>query len=244
MPAADGPAALKRVSTHLDPRGRRIAVVGAGPAGLTAAHHLSIKGYRVSVFESEPEPGGMLYCAIPEYRLPHDVITIRQSSTQALNDYDGTFDHDEELIRVGESAEYSTVPTHELAHAWFNRSTMAEMWMIEGLTDGRIAFVLKAHHAIADGMASVHLFTRMLRPLAQDESPPDWRPRALPGSFRLVADALWDHVRLDALQFPGFLRTVLVRLKSARVHRERADVPVFDPLADTIPAAPFNGAQR
>ena len=52
----------------------RIAVVGAGPAGLTAAHCLSLKGYRVTIFEAEPEPGGMLYCAIPEYRLPREVI--------------------------------------------------------------------------------------------------------------------------------------------------------------------------
>jgi NADH-quinone oxidoreductase subunit F len=53
----------------------RIAVVGAGPAGLSAAHSLSLKGYKVTVFEAEPEPGGMLYCAIPEYRLPHEIIT-------------------------------------------------------------------------------------------------------------------------------------------------------------------------
>ena len=52
----------------------QVAVVGAGPAGLTTAHFLSLKGYRVTVFEAEPEPGGMLYCAIPEYRLPRNVI--------------------------------------------------------------------------------------------------------------------------------------------------------------------------
>jgi NADH-quinone oxidoreductase subunit F len=52
----------------------QVAVIGAGPAGLTTAHFLSLKGYRVTVFEAEPEPGGMLYCAIPEYRLPRDVI--------------------------------------------------------------------------------------------------------------------------------------------------------------------------
>ncbi|UCE25524.1 MAG: FAD-dependent oxidoreductase [Candidatus Zixiibacteriota bacterium] len=52
----------------------RVAVIGAGPAGLTAAHYLSLKGYKVTVFESEPEPGGMLYCAIPSYRLPREVI--------------------------------------------------------------------------------------------------------------------------------------------------------------------------
>ena len=61
----------------------RVAVVGAGPAGLTAAHCLSIKGYHVTVFEAEPEPGGMLYCAIPEYRLPREVI---RKEIQALLD--------------------------------------------------------------------------------------------------------------------------------------------------------------
>ncbi len=52
----------------------RVAVVGAGPAGLTAAHYLSLKGYQVTVFEAETEPGGMLYCAIPAYRLPRETI--------------------------------------------------------------------------------------------------------------------------------------------------------------------------
>ena len=52
----------------------RVAIVGSGPAGLTTAHYLSLKGYKVTVFEVEPEPGGMLYCAIPSYRLPREVI--------------------------------------------------------------------------------------------------------------------------------------------------------------------------
>ncbi|MHC4473181.1 MAG: FAD-dependent oxidoreductase, partial [Planctomycetota bacterium] len=52
----------------------RVAVIGSGPAGLTAAHYLSLEGCKVTVFESEDEPGGMLYCAIPSYRLPREVI--------------------------------------------------------------------------------------------------------------------------------------------------------------------------
>ncbi|MBM3792299.1 MAG: FAD-dependent oxidoreductase, partial [Acidobacteria bacterium] len=51
-----------------------IAVIGSGPAGLTAAHHLSLKGFRVTVFEAEDRPGGMLWSAIPAYRLPREVI--------------------------------------------------------------------------------------------------------------------------------------------------------------------------
>ncbi|MFC1482522.1 NADH-quinone oxidoreductase subunit NuoF, partial [Myxococcota bacterium] len=55
-------------------RSERIAVVGAGPAGLTAARELRLRGYGVTVFESLPEPGGMLRYAIPEYRLPRKVL--------------------------------------------------------------------------------------------------------------------------------------------------------------------------
>ncbi len=51
-----------------------VAVVGSGPAGLTAAHYLSLDGYRVTVFEVDGEPGGMLTSGIPAYRLRRDVL--------------------------------------------------------------------------------------------------------------------------------------------------------------------------
>jgi len=51
----------------------RIAVVGAGPAGLSAAHYLSLFGYKVTLIEAADEPGGMLISCIPAYRLPWDV---------------------------------------------------------------------------------------------------------------------------------------------------------------------------
>ena len=52
----------------------RIAIVGGGPAGLTAAHELSLVGCKVTLLEAESEPGGMLFCAIPSYRLPTEVV--------------------------------------------------------------------------------------------------------------------------------------------------------------------------
>lgn len=51
----------------------RIAVVGAGPAGLSAAHYLSLLGYKVTIVDAGEEPGGMLISCIPAYRLPLDV---------------------------------------------------------------------------------------------------------------------------------------------------------------------------
>ena len=52
----------------------KVAVVGAGPAGLTAAHNFSVMGYKVTVFEAQSEPGGMLICGIPAYRLPREIL--------------------------------------------------------------------------------------------------------------------------------------------------------------------------
>ncbi len=52
----------------------KVAVVGAGPCGLTAALRLAQRGYRVTVFERMPQPGGMMTYGIPTYRLPRDVL--------------------------------------------------------------------------------------------------------------------------------------------------------------------------
>jgi NADPH-dependent glutamate synthase beta subunit-like oxidoreductase/2,4-dienoyl-CoA reductase-like NADH-dependent reductase (Old Yellow Enzyme family) len=52
----------------------KIAVVGSGPAGLTAAYFLARKGYAVTVFEAEAEPGGMMTYGVPEHRLPKKVV--------------------------------------------------------------------------------------------------------------------------------------------------------------------------
>ncbi len=56
------------------PNGKKVAVVGSGPAGLTAAWQLARKGYEVKIFEKRSQPGGYLRHAIPSYRLPHDVV--------------------------------------------------------------------------------------------------------------------------------------------------------------------------
>jgi len=58
------------------PRPEKVAVVGSGPAGLTAALRLAQMGYQVTVFEALPVPGGMMAVGIPEYRLPRDVLNF------------------------------------------------------------------------------------------------------------------------------------------------------------------------
>jgi NADH-quinone oxidoreductase subunit F len=65
-------------------REEKIAVVGSGPAGLTAAYYLRQQGYAVTVFEALSTPGGMLVAGIPEYRLPRDVIKAEIDAILAL----------------------------------------------------------------------------------------------------------------------------------------------------------------
>jgi NADPH-dependent glutamate synthase beta subunit-like oxidoreductase len=55
-------------------RAEKIAVVGSGPGGMSAAYHLALRGYPVTVFEAFPKTGGMLRYGIPPYRLPHDIL--------------------------------------------------------------------------------------------------------------------------------------------------------------------------
>jgi formate dehydrogenase (NADP+) beta subunit len=63
---------------------RRVAVVGAGPSGLAAAHDLALRGYAVTVFDAAEEPGGMMRFGIPEYRLPRALIRAEIDKILAL----------------------------------------------------------------------------------------------------------------------------------------------------------------
>jgi heterodisulfide reductase subunit A-like polyferredoxin len=66
------------------PNGMRIAIVGSGPAGLTAAWQLARVGYAVTIFEAAAKAGGFLRHAIPAYRLPHDVVEQDIANVTAL----------------------------------------------------------------------------------------------------------------------------------------------------------------
>src|SRR5216684_2177519 len=56
------------------PTGKKVAIVGAGPGGLTCAYYLALRGHYCKVFEMQPQPGGMLRYGIPEYRLQKDMM--------------------------------------------------------------------------------------------------------------------------------------------------------------------------
>ncbi|HSB80372.1 MAG TPA: NADH-ubiquinone oxidoreductase-F iron-sulfur binding region domain-containing protein, partial [Candidatus Methylomirabilis sp.] len=92
-PASYQPHASRSPGTNPDP----VAVIGAGPAGLTAAHELALKGYRVTLFESEAEAGGVLLHGIPSYRLPKEVL--RKEIQSLLSHGDLTLEYRQALGR-------------------------------------------------------------------------------------------------------------------------------------------------
>jgi formate dehydrogenase (NADP+) beta subunit len=68
---AAGASTLKKPEAE---RSEKVAIVGAGPAGLAAAYHLRRMGYQVTIFEAFPKGGGMAAVGIPDYRLPKDIL--------------------------------------------------------------------------------------------------------------------------------------------------------------------------
>src|SRR6516164_1084442 len=64
----------------------RVAIVGSGPVGLSAAHDLSLMGYSVTIFDAAPVAGGMLSLGIPEYRLPRSVVEAQIREILELGD--------------------------------------------------------------------------------------------------------------------------------------------------------------
>lgn len=84
---AEEMASLLRETVHgkfVPAKGERVAIVGSGPAGLSAAHDLALLGFKPVVFEIEPVAAGMLAVGVPDYRLPRELIRREVAVIEAL----------------------------------------------------------------------------------------------------------------------------------------------------------------
>lgn len=110
----DGAWRARRTIQHST--GKRVAVIGAGPAGMTAAYYLAGKGHDVTVFEAKEKPGGMMRYGIPKHRLPREVVDNEIREILAANvtlKINSPIDSAARLLEQGFDAVLAAVGTHQ-----------------------------------------------------------------------------------------------------------------------------------
>ena len=105
--------------TQIKPKDKKVAIIGAGPSGLSCAHDLALMGYQVTVFEKQQVPGGMLRLGIPEYRLPRELIRMEVNAILSLGinlELGKVFGHDfflKDLRTAGYDAIFIAMGAHK-----------------------------------------------------------------------------------------------------------------------------------
>jgi len=115
--------------------GKTVAIVGAGPAGLTAAYFLALKGHKSVIYEMMPKPGGMFRYGIPEYRLPYDTLDKEIETITRLGveiKYEKTLGKDFTLADLRKDYDAVFVATG----AWKSSSMRCEGEDLEGVWGG------------------------------------------------------------------------------------------------------------
>lgn len=108
-----------RVQNNNKSKKDKVAIIGAGPSGLTAGYYLSLKGYQATIFESLSVPGGMLAIAIPDHRLPKKILNfdidniIKSGVTIKTNTTLGKDFLIDDLFKEGYKAVFIAIGAHE-----------------------------------------------------------------------------------------------------------------------------------
>ncbi len=162
-------------------KAEKVAVIGAGPAGLSAAWDLAVEGYKVTIFESLPVAGGMLAVGIPEYRLPKDILNKEIDNIKKLgieiklntpvNDIDALFKDGFKAVFVGIGAHKGDkmgIPGEDLAGVYdaidflrnINLGKPVEVGKKVAVVGGGNSAIDAARVAIRKGAQEVHIVYR------------------------------------------------------------------------------------
>ena len=112
---ADHASGKRQDHRRMPATGKKVAIVGSGPAGLTAAYYLAMQGHRPTVFEALPETGGMMRVGIPAYRLPRAVLDaeIEEIIKAGIDVKTGTrIESPDNLLAQGYDAAFLAVGAH------------------------------------------------------------------------------------------------------------------------------------
>jgi homotetrameric NADPH-dependent glutamate synthase len=169
-----------------EPRRReKVAIVGAGPAGLAAAYQLALKGFEVRVFESTDKPGGMLWWGIPDYRLPKQVL----------------MDEVQYLLKTGIEIRYGVTVGKDISLEKIRQDHDA------------VFVAIGAHKSLmlgieGEGLKGVIHSTDFLRRVAKGEKPQLGKRVAVIGGGNAAMDAVRTAMRLGSEAFILYRRTL------------------------------------
>lgn len=115
--AVDNCSETVAVPEKMDDTGKRVAVIGGGPSGLTAAYYLALMGHKPTVFEKRSQLGGMLRYGIPNYRLPRerlqwDIDAILSAGVEVKTDYDADKEQSMKELIADYDAVYISIGAH------------------------------------------------------------------------------------------------------------------------------------
>jgi formate dehydrogenase beta subunit len=192
------------------PTGKKIAIIGAGPAGLTAGYYLKIKGHEITIFEKSSNTGGMMRWGIPAYRLPRNIIDeevdvildfgIDLKTNSKIESLDKLFDQgfNAVIIAIGADKSISLCIEGEDSEKVLNCIDFLRM-VAEGKTPnlgksvaiigGGNAAIDSARTALRLGVENVELIYRRTK-------------EELPASLEEIADAEIEGVKINYLQSP------------------------------------------
>jgi len=188
IPTSDYNKILKQDS--IEKKNKKIAVIGAGPAGLSATYYLSNLGYKVTIFEKLPAAGGMMRYGIPEYRLPYDQI-------------DKDVDY---ILSLGAEIKYNTTVgvdiTFEKLHKDFD-----VVYIATGLHEGRSTRIPGTEHQ------SVYQSIDLLRKITNNEPIEVAQKIVVIGGGNVAMDITRSLVRLQKQKY-GKVQVIATSLES------------------------------
>jgi NADH-quinone oxidoreductase subunit F len=214
------------------PTGKRVAVVGSGPAGLTAAYYAAKLGHAVTVFEALPAAGGMLRVGIPSYRLPEEVLgrEIKEIENVGVKiKTNSRVESLDELFEQGYNAVFVSVGAHRGTNMGMEGETAP------GIVDG-VDFLRENNLGkkidvgdkvlvIGGGNVAIDASRTALRLGAKEVTIVYRRTRAeMPASEEEIEEALEEGVEIVYLATPTKVMNVDGRLKVEFIRMELGDV--------------------